>query len=82
MLYAGNCLLGLLYLCVIKRSLRIRAYIQKDKSPHFYLKVKDEIWHFKLVKDTKPYPFDYIWFKGRFEKLPKSKYPEKEKQLD
>lgn len=69
----GNCLLGALILLWIERKnnpqflLRVRP---QTITPHFMVKTKDELIHYRVVKDILPWPLQYLVFEGEFQKLP------------
>ena len=67
----GNCLIGALYLCFKLGTWDIRVCRSRKKRhyyPHLYVVDKyGTKWHFKVIQDLLPYPFYWLWFKGRIE---------------
>ncbi len=58
-------------MCVLK-SVKIRALWRKSVIPHFYVIDRSgKKWHFKLVEDLLPFPFYFLWFVGRYERIGK-----------
>jgi hypothetical protein len=69
----GNCLLGALFLMFSQRENKpkfILKYRTGTKIPHFMVKTKDQLHHYKVVKDILPWPFCYLIFKGTFQSVP------------
>ena len=64
----GNCLLGALVLMVSLRTPRLRAVWRGRVVPHFYVVERDGTrWHFRVVRDVLPWPFFWVWFRGRYD---------------
>lgn len=69
----GNCLVGALYLLWKKRRTEpkfIYRHRANTKVPHFMVRTKRRLYHYKVEKDLFPWPFCYVLFKGTFESLP------------
>lgn len=67
--YGGNCLLGAVWLMVRHRSFCLRASWRGRTVPHFFVRVGESWWHFRLVRDVLPHPLCYLWFRGRFDSI-------------
>jgi len=72
----SNCLLGALFLFWRKRKhspkilLRVRP---GTLVPHFMVKDKRGLYHYKLDNNILPWPFCYLIFNGSFQKLKQEK---------
>jgi hypothetical protein len=69
----GNCLVGALYLLWKKRRTEpkfIYRYRPNTKVPHFMVRTKNRLYHFRVERNFLPWPLHYIIFQGTFESLP------------
>jgi hypothetical protein len=69
----GNCLIGALFLLWKKRRTKpkfILKYRMNTKVPHFMIRTKHRLHHYKVDRNVLPWPFCYIVFQGTFESLP------------
>lgn len=69
----GNCLTGALFLLWNKRTHKpqfIIKYRTGTKVPHFMVRTKDHLHHFKVDQDLLPWPLCYLIFKGSFQSVP------------
>jgi len=68
----GNCLFGALVLLFKERKNKpkfIIKYRMGTRIPHFMVRTKDKLHHYKVEKDLFPWPFCYILFKGSFQSV-------------
>lgn len=73
----GNCLIGALFLFWKKRKKNPKIKVKVRPGtiiPHFMIRDKKALYHYKLDKDVLPWPLCYLVFKGSFQRLK----PEKE----
>lgn len=66
----GNCLTGALFLLWKERKNKPKLILRRrigTRVPHFMVKSKEKLHHYKVEKDLFPWPFCYMMFKGKFE---------------
>lgn len=69
----GNCLIGALVLIWIERSNNPKFILRSrigTKVPHFMVRTKDKLHHYKVDKDLFPWPLCYLLFQGSFQSVP------------
>ena len=69
----GNCLIGALFLLWKKRRTNpkfIFKYRTNTKVPHFMIRTKYRLHHYKVDKNFLPWPFCYLLFQGTFQSVP------------
>lgn len=68
----GNCLFGALVLLYTEHHnnpkfiLRVRP---DSLIPHFMIRTKDSLIHYRVTRDILPFPLCYIIFEGRFQSI-------------
>lgn len=71
----GNCFTGAVVLLWRERNNNPK-FITKcrigTKVPHFMVRTKDQLHHYKVEQDLFPWPFCYFLFKGAFQSVPLS----------
>jgi hypothetical protein len=67
----GNCFIGALWLMVVLRSWKLRL-TWSEGIPHFYVIAKGgRKWQFRVTRHVWYAPWCYLWFRGRFEQIPR-----------
>jgi hypothetical protein len=66
----GNCFInGLIFrLTYGKGKLKLVRREDNRNVPHLIIDFDDHFWHFKCLKEIFPWPFSYVFFKGRYER--------------
>jgi hypothetical protein len=68
----GNCLFGALVLLYTERSNNPKFIVRvrpQTYTPHFMVRSKTGLHHYKLNKDVLPFPLCYLIFAGEFQTL-------------
>jgi hypothetical protein len=69
----GNCLIGALILLWAKRRENPK-FLFKNRIgsivPHFMVRTRSQIHHYKTDKDLLPWPLCYVLFQGSFQSIP------------
>lgn len=69
----GNCLFGALFLLWRERYNKPKFIIKYrigTRVPHFMVRTKDQLHHFKVDKDLFPWPLCYFLFQGSLQSVP------------
>lgn len=68
----GNCLFGSFVLLWTERKNNPRLIVRyrpQTRVPHFMVITRDNLYHYKIIKNVLPWPLCYIIFMGEFQKL-------------
>lgn len=66
----GNCLTGALFLMLRERRNRPKFIIRVRPGtfvPHFMVRTKDKLHHYRVIKDILCWPFCYLVFRGELQ---------------
>lgn len=66
----GNCLTGAILLLWTQRNERPRLILKTrpgTRVPHFMVKTKAGVHHYRVEEEILPWPMCYLVFKGRFQ---------------
>ena len=80
----GNCLTGAIFL-LWKERFNNPKFVMKyrigTKVPHFMVRTKNQLTHYKVDRDLLPWPLCYLIFQGSFQSLPLSEEEKYGKQI-
>ena len=73
----GNCIIGAVILLWTKRHEDAELVFKNRIGsivPHFMVKTKHQVYHYKTEKDILPWPLCYILFQGSFHSVSLNKF--------